>query len=281
MKLGKKVHKKYLIRLTRDVGILIIIAVLIRTFGFGLYQVPTGSMETTMLVGERFFADKLTPFFFAIQREDIITFNDPLYNYSSNATINFFQRYVWGPSNWTKRVIGIPGDRVRGAIENGKTVVYVNGQKIDQPFVNKYPLVPVEDEKNSHIWKSHDVSAAFDKQPFYNLNPDAIKKAQLFFVQRNMRSILYPGNPLPKDWGNDIFDVYLKDNQYWVMGDNRLGSSDSRNWGVLDGNLIHGKIIACLFSVDSDGSWWFADLLFHPINFWRKIRWNRCLRWVY
>jgi len=39
---------------------LLMIIFLIRTIGFGLYQVPTGSMETTMLVGERFFADKFT-----------------------------------------------------------------------------------------------------------------------------------------------------------------------------------------------------------------------------
>ena len=39
---------------------LLMIVFFVRTFFFGLYQVPTGSMETTMLVGERFFADKLS-----------------------------------------------------------------------------------------------------------------------------------------------------------------------------------------------------------------------------
>lgn len=43
--------------------ILLLIAFFIRTFFYGLYQVPTGSMETTMLVGERFLAEKLSVWF--------------------------------------------------------------------------------------------------------------------------------------------------------------------------------------------------------------------------
>src|SRR6476659_7982559 len=88
------------------------IAFLIRTFGYGLYQVPTGSMETTMLVGERFFADKLSTVFYSPTRGDIITFNDPTYDYSDNKFMNLWQNYVWGPSNWTKRLIAVPGDEI-------------------------------------------------------------------------------------------------------------------------------------------------------------------------
>src|SRR5579871_3786143 len=108
----------------KELAGLLLIVFLIRTFGFGLYQVPTGSMETTMLVGERFFADKLSYNFRAPRRGEIISFNDPSFKYSTNPITKIFQRYVWGPSNWTKRVIGIPGDIIRGVIENGKPVVY-------------------------------------------------------------------------------------------------------------------------------------------------------------
>ena len=57
--------------------VIVPIAFFIRTIGFGLYQVPTGSMETTMLVGERFFADKLTPLFQSLKHGEIISFNSP------------------------------------------------------------------------------------------------------------------------------------------------------------------------------------------------------------
>ena len=123
------------------------VAFLIRTFGFGLYQVPTGSMETTLLVGERFFADKLSYWFRNPQRGEIIAFNDPRYPYSTNSVVNLWQRYVsFNVSNWTKRVIGVPGDTVKGVIEEGKPVVYVNGKKLDESaYINKYPLIlPME-----------------------------------------------------------------------------------------------------------------------------------------
>src|SRR5438105_12997339 len=100
---------------------------LIRTVFFGLYQVPSGSMETTMLIGESFFADKFTYWIRKPQRGEIISFNDPLYEYSPNPFMKFFEQYVWGPSNWTKRVIAVPGDTVEGRIEDGKPAVYVNG----------------------------------------------------------------------------------------------------------------------------------------------------------
>ena len=103
----RKILKRYwpIIREYLEALIIIIpVAFLIRSFGYGLYRVPTGSMEPTMLVGERFFADKLTPLFAKPDRGDIITFNDPTYPYSNSPLIYSVQRYLWGPSNLTKRV---------------------------------------------------------------------------------------------------------------------------------------------------------------------------------
>src|SRR5579863_8815490 len=120
---------------------LLMIVFFIRTFFFGLYQVPTGSMETTMLVGERFFADKFSYNFRKPRHGEIIAFNDPEFKYSKNPLMNLFERYVWGPSNWTKRVIGVPGDVLLGVIENGKPIIYRNGEKLEEPYINKYPLI--------------------------------------------------------------------------------------------------------------------------------------------
>ena len=68
-----------------QLAVLVFIVFLIRTFLFGLYLVPTGSMETTMLVGERFFADKLTPYITSLKHGEIIAFDAPKYAYSSNS----------------------------------------------------------------------------------------------------------------------------------------------------------------------------------------------------
>ena len=281
-----KWHDVALVRVPFELIFVILpIAFVIRTFGFGLYQVPTGSMETTLLVGERFFADKLSYWFRKPQRGEIIAFNEPRYPYSTNSTVNLWQRYAsWNISNWTKRIIGIPGDTVKGVIEEGHPVVYVNGKKLDESsYINKYPLIlvwkylPYEhnrySQERAYDSRSFDPALPWDKQPFYRIDPHLII---LNPQTMEPQTILQPGTPVHS--GADIFDITLGENQYWVMGDNRLGSSDSRDWGILDGKLIHGRIVFRIWSMDSTESWWFVDLIKNPLAFWNKIRWSRCLQ---
>lgn len=306
-----KKHKS----LIEFIGLLLLVF-LIRTFGFGLYQVPSGSMETTMLVGERFFADKFTYLFTKPKRGDIIAFNDVTYPYSTNQFTRWFEDYVYGPSNVTKRVIGLPGEHIRGVVENGKPVIYVNDQKLDEPYLNKYPLIYVykedrdvlskqidsdlsrmlrgrlADPRMIDIWrqeklsehiglKSYDPSVSDEDQPFYRISPKRVVKGS-----QGERKLLYPGTanrPMHERkgsgasyWdGSDEFYVELGDDQYWVMGDNRLGSKDCRSFGPIPGNAIHGKIVFRIWSVDSDESWWILDLIKHPIDFFKRVRWNR------
>lgn len=262
------------------------IAFMIRTFFFGLYQVPSESMETTLLVGERFFADKLTYWFRKPKHGEIIAFNAPDikvcpekgYAYSKNSLVNLFERYVWGPQNWTKRVIGIPGDHIVGKIENGHPVIYRNDVLLKEPYVNIFPLIALSVPytefgdclNRSYVLRSYDPAKSWQDQEFYNINPKNI------IAHDNEPVIIKPGTPIDQD----IFDVKLGDNQYWVMGDNRLGSGDSRMWGILDGKQIHGRIVFRIWSMDTEESWWILDLIRHPIDFWKKVRWKRCLQFV-
>lgn len=260
------------------------IAFLIRTFGYGLYVVPSGSMETTMLVGERFVADKLTVWFSDVKHGDIISFNDATFPYSENKYKRFFEYYFWGPSNVTKRVIGIPGDHIQGMIEDGHPVVYRNGKKLNEPYLNKYPIVAVLKMDPAVIrrmspsqlsgdllsFKSFDPKIPFDEQRFYRIKQDRILSDP---SSSETMWVLQPGSEV--DGEHDIFDVYLGVDEYWVMGDNRLGSSDSRMWGTLKKELIHGKIIFRIMSIDSDDNWMIFDILKNPIDFFKRIRWSR------
>lgn len=280
----KRPNKSTIAQYIETIVIIVPIAFVIRTYFYGLYQVPTGSMETTMLVGERFFADKFTVLFWPPQRGDIITFNDPNFEYSDNTFMNLFQRYVWGPINWTKRVIGVPGDHVKGVIEDGKPVIYINGEKLDEPYLNHYPIVAVYREGTMPPWvyKTYDEQYAYDNQPFYTMNEYDVVKAQRLMQHYGQPWILYPQTPIHR-YGKslDEFDIHLGPNQYWAMGDNRLGSGDSRYWGALDGKLIHGKIVLRLLSIDSDESWLILDILKHPIDFWKRVRWSRFFQRVH
>jgi signal peptidase I len=263
--------------------IVLIIIFIIRTIGFGLYQVPTGSMETTMLVGERFFADKFTVWVMPLERGEIISFNDPNFPYSENSFYNAFQRYVWGPSNWTKRIIGLPGERVTGKVVDGKPVVFVNGVELQEPYLNHYPLVVCLGTRprfmfdligeTTRVPKSYDPAIPFgNQQPFYRILPTEV------IGYPDHMDIRKPFTPAPQ--GIDIFDVTLGENEYWVMGDNRQGSYDSRMWGPLDGKLIHGKIKFRMLSVDLQNPWMIVDLITHPIDFWSRIRYSRCFQFV-
>ena len=185
-----------------------------------------------------------------------------------------------------KRVIGLPGDRVKGVIEDGHPVIYVNGKKLDESaYINKYPLIYVwrslpyehrRSQERNYDSRSFDPAVPWDKQPFYRIDPHLII---LNPQTMEPQTILYPGTPAHS--GVDIFDITLGENQYWVMGDNRLGSSDSRDWGPLDGKLIHGRIVFRIWSMDSSESWWFVDLIKNPLAFWKKVRWSRCLQPVH
>lgn len=254
----------------------------VRTFFYGLYTVPSGSMETTMLVGESFFADKFTPLFASIKHNDIISFNDQNYPYSENAFMNLFERYVWGPANWTKRVIGVPGDHIEGKIENGAPAVYRNGEKLDEPYVNKFPLLATLTTNGSLDWRSYDSVYSYDAQPFYGFNAYYVNLAKKYLDLVDQESLREPATPTfsSAEKNVDIYDVHLGTDQYWVLGDNRRGSYDSRYWGPLQGSLIHGKIVFRLWSIDTRDSWLILDLIKHPIDFWKRIRWSRFLQVV-
>jgi signal peptidase I len=279
----------YVVDLIKTLLIIVPIAFVIRTWIYGLYQVPTGSMETTMLVGERFFADKFSYLFWPVQRGDIIAFNDPEYKYSDNYGKRLFEHYVWGPQNWTKRVIGIPGDHVEGKIEDGIPQVYVNGKKLDEPYLNKYPLIPIyqQDNKGAFTYESYSPDVSFEKQPFYRMNDLEVRLGKQIAQKFGEDAVRMPGTPRYDRNGRnvDIYDVKLGENEYWVMGDNRQGSYDARFWGgtghPLNGDYIHGKIVFRIWSLDSNQSWWILDLLFHPIDFWNRIRWSRCMETIH
>lgn len=82
-------------------------------------EVPTPSMEPTILVGDRIWTDKLFLRFSQIERGDIIVFNPP---FPSDAP-------------YIKRVIGLPGETI--SIHDGK--VWVNGAPLTEPYLAEPP----------------------------------------------------------------------------------------------------------------------------------------------
>ncbi len=117
-----------------------VLALLIKTFLFQAFFIPSGSMEPTLQIGDRVLVNKVPYYFHDPRRGDIIVFQDPHPSPDAHRGLigGFFHWLGQGlgfqqPTNedFIKRVIGLPGDIVEGK----KDGVYVNGVKIDEPYL--------------------------------------------------------------------------------------------------------------------------------------------------
>jgi signal peptidase I len=225
----------------------IVIAVFVVTFIIQAFQIPSESMENTLLIGDYLLVDKLhygkdgfwghlLPYE-PVKRGDIIVFHYP----------------VHPVEHFVKRVIAIPGDRIR--LINRK--VYVNGTLISEPYVHySRPHDPFRDE-----FPRLDVSYVT------SLNGD-------WWKQMNK---LVDDNQLIVPQGN-----------YFVMGDNRDDSLDSRYWGFVPQENIVGRPLVIYWSMRTnqplaapltagDKLYRFFYALSHIMQI---TRWDRTLRLV-
>ena len=119
-----------------------VLALIIRTFLFQAFFIPSPSMENTLMEGDRVLVNKIPYYFHDPHRGDIIVFENPHPTVTTDRGVvgGFFHWLFQGlgfqqPENedFIKRVIGLPGDVVEG--KHGS--VYVNGQKLDEPYLTQ------------------------------------------------------------------------------------------------------------------------------------------------
>lgn len=125
----------------------LLIAVLIKTFLFQAFWIPSSSMEDTLQVFDRVLVSKISYEISDIGRGDIIVFDDPRPGFEQpdedaleRAVRNLKESIglVTPQSEYIKRVIGLPGDVVEGR-EGG---VFVNGVRLVEPYVRE-PETPI------------------------------------------------------------------------------------------------------------------------------------------
>jgi signal peptidase I len=207
------------------------------------FVIPTGSMESTLLVGDHLIVDKLvySPHdslagrmlpYSDVQQGDIIVFRWP---------VDITQTYV-------KRVIGMPGDRIR--IE-GKDV-YRNGIKLVEPYVQHVDSqrVPFRDDFPSA------------------LVPEDVYPRGRAMLEENVRD----------------GELVVPAGHYFAMGDNRDNSSDSRFWGLVPRENIVGKPLLVYWSYAAStedlASYSVHHILDVTMHFFTRTRWERMFKLV-
>lgn len=207
------------------------------TFVLQAVTVPTGSMQNTILIGDYLLVNKFifapggNPLPFMPQREiergDIIVFKFPGYPNSLKKTkIEIEQAGVPYQTNFVKRVIGLPGDKV----EIRGNEVYINDQLLPEHRV----IGDSENEDSALETKEFE-----PRQP--NQNYDVYYAEQAIKGKVTERDYPFAGQGKP---------YTVPENSYFVMGDSRNRSLDSRYWGVVSRDLVVGRAMFVYWSCD-------------------------------
>jgi signal peptidase I len=182
-------------------------------------DVPSGSMQPTILVGDRVFVNKLAydlkvPF----TRWHVAEWSNP-----QRGDIAVFYSPKDG-ARLVKRVIGLPGDTVE--LRNDQLVI--NGQPVDYTT-----LEPKISGQLSGLERAHS-TFAMEK---LSTRPHAVMAINGITAMRTFGP------------------VHVSDGHYFMMGDNRDNSFDSRYFGTVDRSQILGRATSVVLSLDKS-NWW-------------------------
>jgi signal peptidase I len=207
------------------------------------FVIPTGSMESTLMTGDHLIVDKL-----AYSPHDSLTGRLLPYSDVKRGDIIVFRWPVDLAQTYVKRVIGLPGDRIR--IED--KVVYRNGIKLIEPYVQ-------------HI----------DSQriPFRDDFPSVLVPGEVYPRGREMLAENVRGD-----------EVVVPPGHYFAMGDNRDNSSDSRFWGLVPQENIIGKPLMVYWSYEASTEDLTSYSAHHMVDvathFFTRTRWDRTFKLV-
>ncbi|MBV9242923.1 MAG: signal peptidase I [Acidobacteria bacterium] len=226
----------------------LIMAIFGMTFILQAVTVPTGSMQNTILIGDYLLVNKFIftpgghelPFLpqREIKRGDIIVFKYPGNKLHPKADEAHGSSAIPYQVNYVKRVIGLPGETV----EFRDNHVYVNGELLPENRMLGDP--PTKGDQESALITSsfEDPTASAEWTVYYSKETiDAIKAGQR--PSHLGYEFCVPGKP-----------NVVPPNSFFVMGDSRDNSEDSRYWGFVPRDLIIGRAMFVYWSCDRGAS---------------------------
>ena len=228
----------------------LVIFLFIRTFFVEAFRIPSGSMIPTLLVGDWLFVNKLVygphipftqinlPGYSAPKRGDVVVFVSPFQPDEAAIGNDATPTLV-------KRLIGMPGD----TIYMREGLVHVNGIAQRQGFATA-------NEKGD----PNSVDPLFEWQKRYALATSRFGAA--------------PAQPTHDNWG----PLVVPPAHYFMMGDNRYCSKDSRYWGVVPRENVRGRPLFVYYSYrpgDEPSPVCTYETSDRPLPFITDVRWGR------
>ncbi len=221
----------------------VIIALGIRTVAFEPFNIPSKSMEPTLLVGDYLFVSKYA---YGYSRYSI-PFGLPLFKgriFESPVKRGDVAVFKWPYDNSTdyiKRIVGIPGDHIQ--VRNG--ILYINDQEVKRKRIDDF-IEPAPEGGLRHV-------AEYQETMPNGVSYDVLDRE--------------PNNELDN---TRVFTV--PPHHYFAMGDNRDNSADSRlelprGVGFVPAENLVGRAEVLFFSTDGSARWW---------QFWK---WPTATRW--
>ena len=237
-----------------SMAVVLVTGLFIITFNLQAFEIPSSSMENTLLIGDHVFVDRITlapktPWvgplvpYRGVRHGDIVVFLSPAES----------GLYV------VKRVIGLPGDRIH--LVDG--AVYRNGERLSEPYKNE----------------ACDDISVFCYSP-YRDNFPAVPTTS--------------GGGVTPEWGGEIAyhldggDLVVPPGRYFVMGDNRKASYDSRYWGFVPREHVIGRPMFIYWSFETPRDQYKKTsvaeraqfLLKVILHFFDQTRWRRSFQMV-
>lgn len=211
----------------KSVQLAIILFLLVRAFLVEAFKIPSGSMEGTLLVGDFLLVNKLV----YGAEVPLLEKRLPAVRAPGLGDVVVFKWPEDLEKHFVKRLVGLPGD----TLEMRAGVLWRNGQEQLEPFALR--SLPMRESSSDEFRWQRDY-----------LTADAGARGY---------------NPTRNDWG----PLFVPSANYFVLGDNRDNSLDSRYWGFVPDSLMRGSPLFVYYSYEPDSAQTFDWL--------RRVRWQR------